>query len=68
MWHRFPVVLTLLIAGSVGGLGFWALSPQTASAPSPLGVESTEVQSDTVASTYLQDKKRSGSGRRGMRG
>jgi hypothetical protein len=68
MWHRFPVVLTLLTAGSVGGLSYLALSPQTASAPSPLGVESTEVQSDTVASTYLQDKKRSGSGRRGMRG
>lgn len=65
MWHRFSVVLAVVTAS---GLGYAALSPQTASAPSPLSVESNEIQADTVATTYVQRNKRPGSGRRGMRG
>ena len=67
MWHRFSVVLAVVTASGLGGLGYAALSPQTASAPSPLSVESTEIQPDTMAYTYVQGKKR-GVGRRGMRG
>lgn len=66
MWHRFSVVLAIVVAGSVGGWGYFALSPQ--SAPSSSGVESSELGADTVAGKYVQSQRRSGSGRRGMRG
>jgi len=68
MWHRFSVVLAFVAVSSMSGLGYRALSPQTAATPSPLRVESTEIQPDTVAVTYVQRDKRPGSGRRGMRG
>ncbi|MGB3203057.1 MAG: hypothetical protein WBA99_19280 [Nodosilinea sp.] len=58
-------MLTLLTAGS---LGLGGLFPQVASAPQGLISESSEIRSDTVATTYIQGSKRSGSGRRGMRG
>lgn len=68
MWHRFSVVLAVVAASGLGSLGYVARSPQPAAAPSPLGVESIEIQPDTVATRYVQRNKRSGSGRRGMRG
>lgn len=68
MWHRFSVVLAVVAVSGVGGLSYRVLSPQTTAAPSPLRVESTEIQPDTVATTYIQRNKRPGSGRRGMRG
>lgn len=68
MWHRFSVVLAIVLVGGVGGLGYVALSPQTAAAPTAPSVEATEVDADAVASSYVQSKKRSGSGRRQMRG
>ncbi|MBW4483877.1 MAG: hypothetical protein KME14_15150 [Tildeniella torsiva UHER 1998/13D] len=68
MWHRFSVVLAIVVAGSVGGWGDVALSPQAASAPSSSGVESPELGADAVAGKYVQSQRRSGSGRRGMRG
>ncbi|PZV06472.1 MAG: hypothetical protein DCF32_09670 [Leptolyngbya sp.] len=68
MWHRFSVVLAIVLVGSVGGLSYVALSPQTSVAPTSPGVEAAEVDADAVASSYVQGKKRSGSGRRQMRG
>ncbi|MEP0948864.1 hypothetical protein NC992_18420 [Leptolyngbya subtilissima DQ-A4] len=59
--------MAAVLVGGVGGLSYVALSPQTAAAPlAP--VEAAEVNADTVASSYVQGKKRSGSGRRQMRG
>ncbi|MBD1915647.1 MULTISPECIES: hypothetical protein [Cyanophyceae] len=68
MWHRFSVVWAIVLVGGVGGLGYVVLSPQTAVAPSSPGVEAAEADVDTVAGSYVQGKKRSGSGRRQMRG
>lgn len=68
MWHRFSVVLAAVLVGGVGGLSYVALSPQTAAAPLSPDVEGVEVNADTVVSSYVQGKKRSGSGRRQMRG
>lgn len=68
MWHRFSVVLAIVLVGGVGGLSVVALSPQSAAAPTSPGVEATEVDAEAVASSYVQGKKRSGSGRRQMRG
>lgn len=68
MWHRFSVVWAIVLVVGVSGLGYVALTPQTAAAPSFPGVEAAEADADTVASSYIQSKKRSGSGRRQMRG
>lgn len=68
MWHRFSVVLAAVLVSGVGGLSYVALFPQTAAAPLSPGIEAAEADADTVASSYIQGKKRSGSGRRGMRG
>jgi hypothetical protein len=68
MWQRFSVVLAAVLVGGMGALSYVALSPQTAAAPTSPGVEAAEVDTDAVASSYVQSKKRSGSGRRQMRG
>ncbi len=77
MWHRFSVVLAIVVASGVGGWGYLALSPQTVAAPLSPDIESPGVEApsaeapaeiEAVASTYVQSQKRSGSGRRRMRG
>ncbi len=71
MWHCFSVVLAIITASGVGGLGYLARSPQAAFGQPFPGIESTgesaEIQADAVAG-YVQRNQRSGSGRRGMRG
>ncbi|MFQ4135186.1 hypothetical protein PGN35_002595 [Nodosilinea sp. PGN35] len=62
-----------IVVGGVGGWGYGALSPQLTAAPLSPGVESPSASApgadaEAVASTYIQSQKRSGSGRRRMRG
>lgn len=67
MWHRFSVMLAVIVVGGVYSVGGFSQLGQPVSTLFTSGVEVLEVTEDTVAKTYVQRNRR-GTGRRGTLG